>query len=382
MKITSINARMDSSGRHNDRNYDINASPHIDKTRVADNRYYTYNGDNEKTFRQIELEYYQEEFGDYVAERNRRCVETGHKARRIKIKDYHSGKNTRPEDKILQIGNKRKHASAEALWECALEYRDRFEELYGNHCKILDMALHMDEATPHVHVRRVWIADTENGTKQISQTKALEQLGITAPDTTIPENRWNNAKMTFTETDRALFREICIEHGLAVDKEEPKKRKHLSTEEFKLNELGKDIKDLERTREEISADIKNMSEEIEEVKQAIEEFSEFFNDNAEVFNLSRKKLEEIEKKNMKEKLKAYLDLYGNALRKSMKDSSTFTKLSGKAELQVDIHRMQAFIRENGLEEKYKEYEKKSISKAEERASQDSQEPVRDKKVFF
>ena len=56
MKISSINARIDRAGKHNDRNFDISRAPHIDGEKISENLYWTYNGDMEHTFAEVEAE--------------------------------------------------------------------------------------------------------------------------------------------------------------------------------------------------------------------------------------------------------------------------------------------------------------------------------------
>ena len=70
MKVTTRNARVDKAGRHNDRNYDVNNSPHIDQSRTSLNRYYTYNYDYEHTFAEIEYGFYEKNFSDYIDAQN------------------------------------------------------------------------------------------------------------------------------------------------------------------------------------------------------------------------------------------------------------------------------------------------------------------------
>lgn len=59
--------------------------------------------------------------------------------------------------------------------------------------------LHVDEATPHVHVRRVWfVEDEKTGHEIIGKNKALEELGIAPPRPDKSIGRYNNAKMTLS----------------------------------------------------------------------------------------------------------------------------------------------------------------------------------------
>lgn len=223
MRITDKNKKIDKAGKHNDRNFDISYAPHIDPERVKNNLYWTYIGDTSKKFNEIEKDFYVDMFSDHIKNQNKRNEAIRHKERNKTINDYLHDKRTRPEDKLLQIGNSKKHATAEQLWECAQEYRERFDNLYGESCKIIDMALHLDEEVPHVHIRRAWIAKDDYGDMQFSQNKALENLGFVAPDQDKANSKKNNASIAFTNADRQLFRNICIEKGLDIDLAPPKK---------------------------------------------------------------------------------------------------------------------------------------------------------------
>lgn len=273
MKLSSHNARVDSAGLHNDRNFDISYAPHIDGEKTAENKYWTYNGETEKPLNEIEFEYYQAHFSKYVNRQNELNRKSGHSERNRTIKQFFKAKHTRPEDKIIQIGDKNEHPDPELLWECALEYQRRFSEIFGSNCKILDMSLHVDEATPHIHIRRVWTYEDERGIEKVGQTRALEQLGIMERDTSKGTGRFNNSKITFTAQERELIREICKEKGIELEADAPAKRKHLSVPEYK--ELAEDLEELERTRSVVRQDLEEMSEEHDEIKElcgTIEDF--------------------------------------------------------------------------------------------------------------
>ena len=72
MKLTLMAARGDSSGRHNDRNFDVSKAKHIDASRISQNQYYTYNGDLTRSFTDIELQYYKDHFEEAVKQQTRK----------------------------------------------------------------------------------------------------------------------------------------------------------------------------------------------------------------------------------------------------------------------------------------------------------------------
>lgn len=352
MKITNINARMDSSGKHNDRNFDIDSAEHIDKTRTLDNLYWTYNGDYEHTFEEIEAEFYKVHFSDHINMQNAINEKARHKERNSTIDSYRKNYQTRPEDKILQIGTIKEHATKEQLWECACEYRDRFNAIYGEHCKILDMALHMDESTPHVHVRRVWITTDKKGNECVGQNGALSDLGITAPDAASPITRFNNAKMSFTETDLRLFTEICEEKGIDVDKDPLQKRKRLSLLEYKVKE---EQGNYDMLRERVMA-VSQELRELEDLTSSIKEQFDILIKNIEMDPFfSVEQIENI--RNLKEKkskslysevIKAYREAYGTFMDKGESFEMKVAKMAAGRE----VRDMENFLRQRGLYEEY------------------------------
>ena len=62
-------------------------------------------------------------------------------------------KKTCPEETLYQLGTLDKHASTEILVEIFEELKKEFEERFGSHVHIINWALHMDEATSHIHER-------------------------------------------------------------------------------------------------------------------------------------------------------------------------------------------------------------------------------------
>lgn len=364
MKVTNRNARMDKAGKHNDRNFNLDNAAHINQNKQGENLYYTYNGDTEHTFAEIEYEFYDNHFSAFIEEQNKRNEAIRHKERNRTISDYVKGKYTRPEDKILQIGNIKEHATKEELWECAMEYKDRFDEIFGEHCKILDMALHMDEATPHVHVRRVWIAEDEAGKEFVSQTTALEQMGITDPKSDKANGRYNNAKMTFTQTDIKLFKDICIEKGLDIDMSEPNKREHLSTLAYKVQELSKEVEELERTRDNMHTEAKKTQESMDNLDETLEAMEEYIYNYDYLMERYRDELEELRQKDRVERFKRLSEIYRKEIESVISSTNDFERAAIRADLEVEVRKTYRFIESKGLQEEYRTFEKASESRDE------------------
>lgn len=126
---------------------------------------------------------------------------------------------TCPEETLLQLGNMDGAVSADVLAQVSAEYFEEFNRRYGSHVHILDWALRLDEATPHIHERHVFDAVNQYGELCPQQDRALEELGFELPKPNEKKGKYNNRKMVFDEECRKLFINICQNHGLTIDVE-------------------------------------------------------------------------------------------------------------------------------------------------------------------
>ena len=113
------------------------------------------------------------------------------------------------------------------------ELKKEFENRFGSNVHIIDWALHMDEATPHIHERHVFEATNEYGEIEPKQEAALEELGFELPDPEKKRSKTNNRKVVFDSACRTMFLDICKRHGLELD-EEPSYggRKYLEKQDY------------------------------------------------------------------------------------------------------------------------------------------------------
>ena len=354
MKVSNVNARADKTGKHNDRNFDLSRSGHIDAERSEQNVYWTYNGDYSQTFAKVELDFYNDHFKDHVEKQNERYRSRRQSSRVKSMEKYRTSLQSRPEDKILQIGNMEDHPDPEVLWECALEYQKRFNELYGSNCVIVDMALHLDEATPHVHVRRVWLGHDDAGDMCVGQERALEELGILPPDTMAPISRNNNAKITFTDDDNELFRGIVRDRGIEIEEPSSKKKEHLSSLEYKKKMVEEDTRELTIRNDELKKENDEIIDKAEKAEETIQDACDMMEElmrnpyfNGE-YDEKLKKIHQLELMQQYEQLAAiyYAEILPEI--QGVKDSDL-------ASLGRKYNNARSFIKENGLDEEYKEY---------------------------
>ncbi|WP_181978165.1 hypothetical protein [Solobacterium moorei] len=105
------------------------------------------------------------------------------------------------------------------LGQIAAEFFEEFDRHFGEHIHILDWALHLDEATPHIHERHAFDCENRYGEIQPQQEKVLEALGFDLPHPDQNKGKLNNREMTFDAACRAMLFDICKRHGLHLDQE-------------------------------------------------------------------------------------------------------------------------------------------------------------------
>lgn len=261
-RVTQHNSRGHKDGRkfsskHDDRQFDVTKSDHIDASKSVNNRYWTWCKDATfDTFEDAERAYYEENFREYLNARNEKSIRAGHRDRVQTMDDYRASKKSCVERQILQVGKKGKSVLPSTLEKIMMEQIAWEQETYPN-CKILTAALHLDEATPHVHLTRVWVAHDAEGRAYVSQKDALEQMGVERPDVDRDTSRYNNPKMTYTANCRSHLEHLCQRYGI-----------ELEPERLERSKTGREIEDYkaeqaEARLHEAQAQLRQIQEEID-----------------------------------------------------------------------------------------------------------------------
>lgn len=252
MKAT-LNSGRNGSADHNDRSFDISKADHIDPTRLSHNSYYSYK--NISSFSEAELQYYKDHYTEWMDVQNKKHIERRQKKRVISIADLLQGKQTRPEEIILQIGNKDEHPDEEVFRACVQDFVKAMAP-YAANCHILDVAVHNDEATPHAHIRTVWDFEDKDGVRKISQREGMRQLEIPLPDPGKEESRYNNRKMTLHKQLRETWYDICEEHELVIDRmPDLTNTRHLQKNQVILRDMELQIERQEQRLRELEREI-------------------------------------------------------------------------------------------------------------------------------
>ena len=163
---------------------------------------------------------YQEIFGEALEKYNAK-----QKRADRKIEDYcdHIKKSKNGEklfyEDVVQWGSKedfQKPEMRERAKEALVQYVKGFEERNPN-LKLIGAYIHMDEASPHLHLDYIPVAQgyTRGLETRNSLDKAMKQMGY-QPE---KESRKNNATKLWKENERSVFGEICRNMGLEVEAE-------------------------------------------------------------------------------------------------------------------------------------------------------------------
>ena len=279
MRASRHNGRSGKHGvydvKHNDRDFDVANSEHIDAERTKLNVYwdcyqgYCLNGDTSErkmTFTGIEKAYYFEHYGDHVDAQNERNEKAGHAERNRTTDDVLKNNKTCPEESILQLGNIDCSVTPDVLAKVVAEFFEEFEKRYGSHVHILDWALHLDEATPHVHVRQVYDALNKYGELCPQQEKALEELGFELPDPTKKRSRFNNRKMCFDAECRKLFLDIGQKNGVELEYEpEYGGASYLEKQDYIIENQQKRIAEMQAALDDITLKVLDMENMVDQI---------------------------------------------------------------------------------------------------------------------
>lgn len=262
MRITTNNGRHTRgraySPKHNDRQFNLKNSTHIDPARTADNWNWQWleNHGQQCSFEDAEREFYARYISDHLRAVNTRYEAQRHAERIKTIDEYRKAPQSCPEETIVCVGNREHHPDPSELLAAYLELQHWQEKTFPQ-LHVLDYAMHLDErGAPHIHERHVWTYTDADGHLAIGQARALEQMGIERPHPEQPRSRYNNAKQTYTTMVRAQFVEICRRRGLEIETQ-PRERSQSGLtlieyqarqEEQRLQELQREADSLEINR--------------------------------------------------------------------------------------------------------------------------------------
>ena len=223
-----------------------------------------------------------------------------------KIEDYYekirSGKQEKPfHEIILQIGNKddmgAKTTEGQMAAKILDEYMKGFQERNPT-LRVFSAHLHMDEATPHLHIDFVpYITGSKRGLDtRVSLKQALSALGFkggTRMETEL--NQWVTA-------EKQQLASIMLEHGIEWE-QKGTHEKHLSLLDFEKQERAKEVAVLEKQKAELEEHNANMQEvnekwldQLENIEREISSAHENREEADKQADQAKKKASQYEKK--------------------------------------------------------------------------------------
>lgn len=257
---------------HNNRKF---VAKNVDEKRVKD---------NVVLCREELKDVYDDLFGAALAEYN---AKQKRKDRRIEnyLDHIMGGKQEKPfYELVFQIGNKDDTScgtpDAEIATNILREYYDDFLKR-NPHIRVFNAVIHLDEATPHLHVDFVPFATGQSRglSTRNSLNKALEQQGFSAKT-----NLETPAKL-WTDSEKQQLSEIMLKRGIEWE-QLGTHNEHLSVLDFKKQERVKEVEHLENEISNKSLILEWRKEAIEQTEQDLDKLgSECMEKRAEVEQL-------------------------------------------------------------------------------------------------
>lgn len=202
-----------------------------------------------------------------------------------RIEDYYekicSSKQEKPfHEIVLQIGNKDDtgiHTElAETAKQCLIEYANGFQARNPT-LRVFWSHLHMDEATPHIHIDFVpYITGSKRSMDtRVSLKQALAQLGFKGGTRSATE--WNQ----WAQSEKQVLAETMLEHGIEWE-QLGTHEEHLSVLDYKKQERTKEVRALDTA-------IAEKQTQVDEIEQTLQSVQKQVIDLDKIENISVKK---------------------------------------------------------------------------------------------
>ena len=226
------------SVNHNDRKF---TAENVDKERTQNN--ITYCNENIRTV-------YHTLFDDAVKRYNERQTRSDRQITNYYKKISQESKQEKPfQEIIVQIGDKDNmgamtengQLAKKILDEYMKGFQDRNPNLY-----VFSAHLHMDEATPHLHIDFVpFTTGSKRGLDtRVSMKGALKQQGF------IGTGRSDTERAQWAESEKEALSKIMLAHGIEWE-QKGTHEKHKTVSEFKRDMLAKEIDELTEKKDDL-----------------------------------------------------------------------------------------------------------------------------------
>lgn len=263
---------------HNYRDFDIAKADHIDPNRTGQNVYYDLSDggmlplpDDHATETDMLRAAYNDIYGAGLTAQNERYRASGHPERCRTVDDLLTGKKTMPKEIILQIGDRNDHVDGATFKEAVEAYVGRMRAFCrdrGLNVCLLNCAVHMDESTPHAHLKMTFPAADKFGNLMPRQEECFRQGDIPLPHPDAPEGRYNNRQVTFDATCRSIFERVCHDMGIMVDLERRTGRQHLKKQEYIIKSNADIVRQQQEQIQAAAAELQAVKDEIAEQERS------------------------------------------------------------------------------------------------------------------
>ena len=188
-----------------------------------------------------------------------------------KIPDYYKHIESGKQEKlfheiIFQIGNKDDMSATGEYAELARtildEYYQGFQER-NPYLRVFSAHLHMDEATPHIHIDFVpFTTGSKRGLEtRVSLKQALLNMGFKG------EGKSDNELNRWILSEKKVLAQIMERHGIEWEQKDTHEQ-HLSVLDYKKQERAKEVAKLDREIEEKQLEVKGLKATAEKIKEA------------------------------------------------------------------------------------------------------------------
>ena len=202
------------------------------------------------------------------------------------ISDYYEHLRTGKQEKvfhelIVQIGNKDNTGvtTEDGQWAATIldEYMQDFEKRNPT-LRVFGAFLHMDEATPHLHIDFIPYVSGWKGKgmdTKVSLKQALKALGFAGGTKKESElNQWINA-------EKEQLAAVMERHGIEWEKKDTHEE-HLSVLDFKKKERAKEVAELDAVKQEKQTELAQIQQQTQEAKRECQKQTKELNEIAPI----------------------------------------------------------------------------------------------------
>ena len=238
---------------HNRRTY---TAENVDPTRTHLNIEYCYT-----PIEQAYHELFDEALAEFNAKQKRkdRCIENYYE----KIRDGKQEKTFY--EVIFQVGNREDMSAEGENAELAKTILDKFYRSFlerNPQLHVYSAHLHMDEATPHLHIDFIpFTTGSKRGlSTRVSLKQALADQGIAG------EGRSLTERDLWVQKEKEALAEIMLEHGIEWE-QKGEQREHLSVLEYKREKRQEELAELTHQTEQKAQEYSALEKKVEKIQK-------------------------------------------------------------------------------------------------------------------